>query len=702
MSGPALNRLTGAAAALPEFTVAGLWVSATSGLLNGLPVPAGTPLLPDARGVLTWSAAPASPVTVTCPVPPDARAPLGSLDAALTGLALDAGGWTDWLRVSPLDRDLADELHRFPLEDTMERELTHLEAVCRQPRTHLEIFEERQLVSRARQIPVRAVNYLASHTEDWDARTLRGVRPRRVITNVRDDLYDIYENRVAARLIDHLTRYVRRRLARVRELLNGLDTIDLNAQTPPSGMHWRQGRVYELWGESLDLTEAQLLARERLEDLGRLLYRLERLTVSPLYTRVPAKSQVPAQLRLTNILGNDPHYRRVARLWLSWYRHAHTGHVSVQEQQQTAQHDATQFDRYALLLTLHALQQFEFTPVTDTALHPGATLALRGPEGPTELTWQLDGTCTLQQAGTELLRVVASPTPLGDLRREELGRAAAALTDAAEALTTQTVLLYPGTAQQTPMPELHAVSSDPVRLHPKLSCLPISAVDLESVERLARVLRLVLTGARFTAYPPTFETDAAVPPTGLPDVLQPRGPGRWALLGPLSAQPHSWTNESRRRHHALEDARRQLGSHAPERLALRRAQREVERLQAELDEWTTFLTAVAASEQRLTHLRRCPVCGTEGAEFSAWQDDQFHCACGDCGATWSLRRCQACQQRHPWLLPHLHTVPTLEAGPGWADRLYGRDVLTLPDPFDLGSYACPDGQQPDHTPFNVT
>ncbi|PTA66922.1 hypothetical protein [Deinococcus arcticus] len=692
MSGQAVSRLTGAAAPLPGFGLSGLWISATSGLLNGLSVPARTPLLPDARGVLTWSAAPADPVTVAFPAPHETRAPLGSLEAALTGLALDTGGWADWLQVSPLDRDLTDELHRYPLEDAMERELPHLEEVCRKPRTHLEIFEERQLVSRARQIPVRAVNYLASHTEDWDARTLRGVRPRRVITNVRDDLYDIYENRVAARLVDHLTQYVRRRLARVRELLNGLDTIDLNAQAPPSGMHWRQRRVYRLWGESLDLTEAQRLGRERLTELDQLLYRLGRLKASPLYSQVPTKSQVPAQLRLTNILGNDPHYRRVARLWRSWHRHAHTGHASVQEQQQTAQHEAAQFDRYALLLTLHALQQFEFTPVADTALHPGATLSLRGPEGPTELTWQLDGTCSLQQAGTSILRVVASPTPFGDLRREDVSRAVAALREEARALTTRTLLLYPGNAQQTLIPELQAVSSDPVRLHPMLSCLPVSAVDLESVERLARVLRLVLTGARFTAYPPTFETGAAVPRAELPDVLQPRGPGGWALLGPLRTRPGSWTEEGRRRQQVLEDVKRQLATHNADRLTQRRAQREVERLQAELDEWTTFLTALEASEEHLSRLRRCPVCGTEGAEFSHWQDDQFHCECGDCGAAWSLRRCPACQQRHPWLLPHLHTVPTLEADPGWADRLYGRDVLTLPDPFDLDSFICPDAR----------
>ncbi|MFC5849260.1 hypothetical protein [Deinococcus petrolearius] len=690
MSGRALNRLTGVTAPLPEFSVAGLWSSLGPGVLNGLAVPEGTALLPDARGVLTWSTPPGDPLTVAFPAPGGARGQLGSLDAALTALVHDESRWDDWLGVSPLDHDLADDLQPFPLEEAMEQDLVHLEAVCRQPRTHLEIFEERQLVSRARQIPVRAVNHLASHTEDWEARTLRGVRPRRVITNVRDDLYDIYENRVAARLVDHLTRYVRQRMARVNELLHGLQTIDLNAQDPPSGMFWRQRRIYQLWGESLDLTETQLLASERLEALGRLLYRLDRLRASVLYTKVPAKSQVPAQLRMTNILGNDPHYRRVARLWLSWYRYGHTGHPSLQEQQENAQHEATQFDRYALLLTIHALHQFGFVPGAETRLRSGMPLALKGPEGNLEVAWHPDGSCSLRQEGKEVLRVAATTTPLGDLRSDEVVRVLTVLANEANASDTQMVLLYPGNADQTPVAEFQAVSSDPARIHSRLSCLPVSAVDLESVERLARVIRQVLTGGRFRAYPPTFGADVAVPQLDLPDVLQQPSPGRWALCGPLQKHPHSWKEEGQRRQRALDEARRSLAVSSHERLSMRRAQRDVERCQVDAEAWSTFLAAVDTSGQWLTELRCCPVCGTEGGSFSNWQEDQFNCVCGDCGATWGLRRCQVCRQKHPWLLPRLKEQPSPEAGPGWADHLYGRDVLTLPDPADLDGYACPD------------
>lgn len=55
----------------------------------------------------------------------------------------------------------------------------------------------------------------------------------------------------------------------------------------------------------------------------------------------------------------------------------------------------------------------------------------------------------------------------------------------------------------------------------------------------------------------------------------------------------------------------------------------------------------------------------------------------------ALRRCPTCQTRHPWLRPRLREVPAVEAVPGWANRLFGRDVLTLPSPHDLLNDSCP-------------
>lgn len=90
----------------------------------------------------------------------------------------------------------------------------HLEEVCRRPRTHLRVDRAHSGVARA-PLSRRAANYLAAHTEDWERPTLRAVVPKRILAVVREDQLDIYENRVAVRLIDHLVTYLGQRVFEV-------------------------------------------------------------------------------------------------------------------------------------------------------------------------------------------------------------------------------------------------------------------------------------------------------------------------------------------------------------------------------------------------------------------------------------------------------------------------------------------------------
>lgn len=693
MNATVYNRITRRTEALPGRLVGGIWQAGGAGRLNGLPVLPGTPLVPDARGQLTWQPeglAADSPLQGRFPGVEAAGLQMGSLEDALTTLLTRGGGWGEWTALSPLDRNLADDLRRLPLEEEMERHLDHLGEVCRQPRTHLEIFEERQPVSRARQVPTRAITYLASHTEDWEARTLRSVRPRRIIANVRDDRYDIYENRVAVRLVDHLLRYVRRRIARVAELLRTLEVVEANAHEPPSGMHWRQRRLYSLWGDALDVTEGQLLGEERLEALQHLRRRLERLQDSVLYRRVHRRLQVPAQLRVTNILGNDPHYRRVERLWRAWYRHAHTGQPSPREQQRAAQEQAGLLNGYGLLLTIQALAQFDFTPAAGEGgvLHPGAGLRLTGPEGEVTLRWEADGTHVLQRGGEQLMRVVPLTTPLAALTGGDRRWVTGLLAGAARDAEGFTLLLYPGSSLPAPAPEFLALGTDPGALHPRLGCLPVSPVDLESTERVARALRWVLTGGRYLTYPPRVPLPGPLQGTPAPSPFQGAG-GDWVLPVPLAPGDDAWQQPREGLRAELARVERNLAALGTAGHNTRATRREADRLRQALDAWETLAAGVREAGAALQALRRCPVCSCEGAAFQAWADSQFHCRCDDCGATWSLHRCPTCRARRPWLRPRLREQPAIDPGAGWADRLYGRDVLTLPSPHDLADEACP-------------
>jgi hypothetical protein len=88
-----------------------------------------------------------------------------------------------------------------PLELLVRDHFGHIEAVCRKPRAHLHVEIECVPVTQSRRTPPEATSYLAAHTEDWGQRLLSGIRPKRVLAEVPQDLLDIYENRVVARLL---------------------------------------------------------------------------------------------------------------------------------------------------------------------------------------------------------------------------------------------------------------------------------------------------------------------------------------------------------------------------------------------------------------------------------------------------------------------------------------------------------------------
>jgi hypothetical protein len=686
---PAFNRVNRQRQDLPERLLGGIWQASQAGQLNGLPVPKGTPLLPDDNGELNW-ATEEQPIAWQArgpSVPQDATLNLGSLEQSLDHL-LDFGGtFREWTAVSPLDRNLADDLGRWPLEEEIEQHLKHLEAVCRFPRTHLEIIEERQMVSRARQVPARAISYLAAHTEDWEAKTLRGVRPRRVIANVREERYDLYENRVAVRLVDHLLKYVRGRITKIQELLRTFQVVEANSHQPPSGMHWRQSRLYELWGNTLDVLQGQLLAEERLEELQRFQRQLVRLQGSPLYRSVSQQVQVPAQLRITNILGNDAHYRRVARLWLGWYRYAHVQRSSAQEQQQTALQAAHRFDVYGVLLTLQALKQFGYTAVDNsTLLQRDGAFTLTGPEGPLTLDWDADGTHLLRTSTKSLLRLVALTTPLSALEAEEQARATETLKGYGARLDTFTVVLYPGSSRFEPPPALFSLGDGPQPLHPMLGCVPVSPIDLESVERVARALRRVLTGRRLLMYPPRVELPEVLKRISLPEPFRPDVSGTWTLPAPLADD--DWQAPARALSFRLTHLEKQLVHHQQERHGTKLQEQEIAQLRASLAGWKELNVQVAAAEETLDTLSRCPVCSATDAILQAWDQEQFRCTCRGCGTGWSVLVCADCGQRHAWLRPKLRNMTSVTPEVGWADHLFGRDILTLPLPEDLSRTPC--------------
>jgi hypothetical protein len=434
--------------------------------------------------------------------------------------------WDDWVAASPLAPRLDDYLRIRTFDEILEENLVFLETVCATPRTHLKVESDLVPTARARRVARQAIARLASHREDWERPTVLGVRPRRVLCLVPDENADIYENRLAARLVDHIRLYLQVRLARLADIRRMLSQISDHASGAASGHHWRRDRLYALWAGAVQDDAAADVAVHTQARLDALYIRVLGLLDSPLYRAVPHGAPVSG-LRYTNILSNDPHYRKVATLWKRWTELGAERPLSDQQVYERQQSVCSAMSWFSWLVVVRAAEQLHLQPEASfqSTTVDDIPIQLAGPVADCTITPPRDAVVTIR-CGNVAIRVVGVPAVLdretgGDIEslRRQLG-------DAATGASEDHVLLLhlPASRVQASSPaELHPTANwhsacawEPGTTHgTKLSILPISPWDIASVERVARYLRWHLHAPQLLAYPPKVRCSIPGTPAGM-------------------------------------------------------------------------------------------------------------------------------------------------------------------------------------------
>ena len=648
---------------------------------------------------------------------------LQSISDQLTFTSDSAGSWLDWLDVSPVPRDIGHVIDVLPLEKAIIKYCGYLEEVCCRPKAHLLVEIERVYASMARRIPAKALPYLAAHTEDWEVPTLRGVRPKRILAELRDDQFDIYENRLATRLVDHLDGYLRRRLAALRKVRRELQKLQReiekrnNASAQVSGTYRRATRICVLWGQLIDSTAAQVKADATYREIEGLSRRIQGLMDSFLYGRIPARATVPDQPRATNILSNDNNYRKVSLLWLEWLRHGRTRNEveSPGEVYRRFQMLGHNFETFCLLLIVRSLDQLGIEPLDESLAVPvsarsGSTTYLSS--GLT-LSAATDGGIELGRHASILLRVVPIPATLtataGDVV-ERFTRELAERKDPALLLllhlSNQDENVKPSSFDRLRM--LQTVGNEPdLTLPANFAMLPVSPWEIDSVERVSRAIQWAVLGAALRSYPCVF---GPVPSDFSPAAsswLRVRGLGServasvlrnptLAEIGRLYLQ--SAHDSAQRAVDSISSESSRISSQIAERrgrsmnevreMMQRKAELRVERAEHEetLHALEHFVPQFLTFLQNLPAVNHCPVCPARGASTAdGWAGDEGYLRfqCEDCGTEWGNRVCGSCHERIPFLELPNSRIPDFHI-PGEVDRILGCDVLALPSRSETG------------------
>jgi hypothetical protein len=200
--------------------------------------------------------------------------------------------------------------------------MKHLREIDHRPRFSMHYEADVSALSRAKRIAPSALTYLAAHSEDWHRRTISDVQPKRILALFSEDEWATYENRVYVRLLDRLDKYLRKRLADLNELESTYkEALSLGDSTELD--HRLRNSLCQLWGEALSVEDTGILldaTTKSIDEIRTLQKQISVLRQGELYGRVPRNCSVPEQLRDTNILQHDPHYRHLRTLWLLYQK----------------------------------------------------------------------------------------------------------------------------------------------------------------------------------------------------------------------------------------------------------------------------------------------------------------------------------------------------------------------------------------------
>ena len=192
------------------------------------------------------------------------------------------------------------------------------------PHYLLEREIEKVNVSRAKRIPSKSYQYLASHTEDWIHKSIVSFKPSRILNEELELNFDIYENQLTVAFLERCLVYLNSRMKEIQDIKSFLSEYEKLLKNRNDQKGWYKkinrnlsliGAVYEddhFHGKSKDgsiLTETE----ETLNQIGK---RLLMLRKSDLFDLVNKRTTYSISIRNTNVLVNHKHYRYVKSLWI--------------------------------------------------------------------------------------------------------------------------------------------------------------------------------------------------------------------------------------------------------------------------------------------------------------------------------------------------------------------------------------------------
>lgn len=591
----------------------------------------------------------------------------------------------DWLEVNMFVQDVADRAVLNTLDLAVLKEVDSLKAVCWNPHDRLDTTTELVRTAQARRVPPTGLTRLAAHPDEWAGVEHGAVLPLRLLSTRFVEHFDFYENRVAAQLVDRLRGYLERRIRELTELADGLANIDEYERSLHHDQSWRRReRLSNLLKEMSEETRASApTIQDSLSRLKLVRNKVLALRGSPAYQHVNRQVRLSMRLTRTNLFTNDARYRHVGALWTAW-----AGYDTTARQQQKEVDDRflVSYDAYVAALVVRVCRVLGFNPAKpgEVSPAPGFPVRLVGKTDALMCIVDPDGAIRLCRGDDVLVRVLAIGHDLSAPTQEAVLLDRLDRLDLASATSqTDLVVVYPGLrTSRADLPlairrRLHSTAPRPVNGSPPgvpivgvlSAVVPVTPVEIDSEERLARTLRWMLYGLPMVRrYPPLLHVGRKIQASTAAPWLRVAGRDIAMLRRPSIVEQAELVT-------ALKPAERRgnSASHARENSIDRAIQ---DNLDACAKEFALFET--------------CPLCQNAITTLVPLDRDTFQCTCSACKIVWfGTRVCTSCTNHYPVIWPGKTTSNKIDADD--VTLVFGADILSLPCASDDRGmrFQCP-------------
>lgn len=226
--------------------------------------------------------------------------------------------------VVPLIRRIKNKLDLNAFEKLLFDKLFHLEEIFRVPHYLLHREIEKVHVSKAKRIPSKSYQYLASHTEDWIHKSIVSFKPSRILHEELDLNFDIYENQLSVVLLQRCLVYLNSRLKEIQDIKSFLGDYEklLKNRNDQNSWYKKTERNLSLIGAVYDdenyrgTSQDDTTLSETENVLNQIRKRLQLLQKSDLFDLVNKRAMQSISLKNTNVLVNHKHYRYAKTLWI--------------------------------------------------------------------------------------------------------------------------------------------------------------------------------------------------------------------------------------------------------------------------------------------------------------------------------------------------------------------------------------------------